>query len=92
MAKQGEPNDGAAKPKAKPRSRVAERATSRVVASGVSKSVHDDDGPSIEQLRRQRIALAAYYRAQSRGFEPGQEEADWHAAEAQIAAEDGNLQ
>ncbi len=92
MAKQVEPNDGAAKPKAKPRSRVAQRATAQVLSSTMSKSIHDDDGPSTEELRRQRIALAAYYRAQSRGFAPGHEEADWLAAEAQIAAEDGKLQ
>jgi hypothetical protein len=32
------------------------------------------------------IAEAAYYRAQSRGFEPGREEQDWLAAEADIVA------
>ena len=32
------------------------------------------------------IAEAAYYRAQSRGFEPGGETQDWLAAEAEIHA------
>lgn len=31
-----------------------------------------------------RIAAAAYFRAQERGFEPGQEIDDWLAAEAEI--------
>jgi len=33
------------------------------------------------------IARAAYFRAQSRGFEPGHEQADWLAAEAEVDAE-----
>jgi len=32
------------------------------------------------------IAEAAYYRAQSRGFEPGRETEDWLAAEAEVLA------
>jgi hypothetical protein len=35
---------------------------------------------------QQQIAEAAYYRAQSRGFQPGSEEQDWLAAEAEILA------
>jgi len=33
------------------------------------------------------IARAAYFRAQSRGFAPGDELADWLAAEAEVDAE-----
>ena len=33
---------------------------------------------------RQRIAQAAYYRAQQRGFSPGYEVEDWLAAEAEV--------
>jgi hypothetical protein len=33
------------------------------------------------------IAEAAYYRAESRGFEPGSETQDWLAAEADILAQ-----
>ena len=36
-----------------------------------------------EELR-QRIAQAAYYRAQQRGFSPGYEVEDWLAAEAEV--------
>lgn len=36
------------------------------------------------ELRAQMIAEAAYYRAESRGFEPGRDLEDWLEAEAQI--------
>jgi hypothetical protein len=39
--------------------------------------------PSQTDLQRW-IAEAAYYRAQSRGFEPGSEAQDWLAAETEI--------
>ena len=35
---------------------------------------------------QQRIAEAAYYRAERRGFAPGGETEDWLAAEAEIKA------
>lgn len=35
-----------------------------------------------------KVALAAYFIAEKRGFEPGHELDDWLAAEAQIAAVD----
>ena len=34
--------------------------------------------------RRQLIAAAAYYRAETRGFEPGHEDEDWLLAEREI--------
>lgn len=34
----------------------------------------------------QRVATAAYFRSQKRGFEPGHELDDWLAAEQEIAA------
>ncbi len=36
--------------------------------------------------RHQLIALAAYFRAEARGFAPGRELEDWLAAEQEIAA------
>jgi hypothetical protein len=36
--------------------------------------------------RQQWIATAAYFKAQRRGFAPGQEAADWIEAEAEVAA------
>jgi len=38
---------------------------------------------SAEELQ-QKIAIAAYFRAEGRNFEPGRELEDWLAAEAQI--------
>lgn len=38
--------------------------------------------------RQTRIAIAAYYRAEARGFTPGCELEDWLAAEAQVDASD----
>lgn len=38
------------------------------------------------QQRHTRIAEAAYYKAQLRGFEPGHELEDWLVAESQIDA------
>ena len=42
-----------------------------------------DDG---DCPREQMIAEAAYYRAQQRGFEPGNEMSDWLQAEADVEA------
>jgi Protein of unknown function (DUF2934) len=39
------------------------------------------------QDREQRIALAAYFIAEQRGFEPGHEMEDWLAAEIQVSQE-----
>lgn len=40
--------------------------------------------------RESRIAIAAYYRAQARGFAPGFEVEDWLAAEMEIDSASGN--
>lgn len=45
-----------------------------------------DPGRWLEE-HRPRIAEAAYYRAQQRGFVPGGEEEDWLWAEQQIRSE-----
>ena len=39
-----------------------------------------------QDLRRELIAQAAYYRAERRGFEPGHEADDWLAAEGEVDA------
>jgi hypothetical protein len=39
--------------------------------------------PGPDELRRM-IEEAAYYRAEKRGFAPGGEHDDWHAAEAEV--------
>lgn len=37
-----------------------------------------------ERARHRRIAIAAYYRAESRGFTPGGEVEDWLVAEREV--------
>ncbi len=39
---------------------------------------------AIPEDRVERIAVAAYYRSQARGFAPGREIDDWLAAEAEL--------
>ncbi|HUQ24983.1 MAG TPA: DUF2934 domain-containing protein [Burkholderiales bacterium] len=46
------------------------------------KAPRDDDSQGDDVTRR--IAEAAYYRAQQRGFEPGHELEDWIAAEREV--------
>lgn len=49
----------------------------------------DEDGRLTAQRRHEMISVAAYYRAECRGFEPGCEHEDWLAAEEEIDAMDG---
>lgn len=44
-----------------------------------------------EAWRHERIATAAYYLAEKRGFAPGHDEEDWRVAEAQIDAMDSAI-
>lgn len=45
------------------------------------------DIPSFSESREARIAEAAYWRAERRGFTPGQELEDWLNAEREVDAE-----
>lgn len=56
-------------------------------ASGQPRSSSGSD----DCRREQMIAEAAYYRAQQRGFEPGNEMSDWLQAEADVEAMLGNI-
>ncbi len=48
--------------------------------------------PSVTmEERRQWVATAAYYRAQRRGFTPGQEDMDWLEAESEVEAQIAQL-
>jgi hypothetical protein len=44
----------------------------------------DETGSNDSSQRRQRIAEAAYYKAERRGFAPGEEDRDWLDAERAI--------
>ena len=39
-------------------------------------------------LRRERIAVVAYYLSEARGFAPGHDAADWLLAQTQVDAQD----
>ena len=51
---------------------------------GVRPAAPEAEADSAE--RQVQVALAAYFIAEKRGFEPGHELDDWLAAEAQLAA------
>lgn len=59
----------------------------------IATAQHDDEIASMaariaearEAERQAKIATAAYFRAQQRGFAPGHELEDWLAAEAEMA-------
>jgi hypothetical protein len=63
----------ARKPIAKPRA---------VTPPQPSDEMHDET-QGMDEVQR-RIAVAAYYRAEQRGFEPGHELEDWIAAEKEV--------
>ena len=48
--------------------------------------IRDDEESGAPEDRRTRIAEAAYYRANRRGFTPGYEDEDWLEAEKEIDA------
>lgn len=48
--------------------------------------------PSFSENREQRIAEAAYWRAERRGFGAGQELDDWLAAEREVDEDDASRQ
>ncbi len=62
----------ARKPVAKPR-----------VAPPPPQSADDVEPQEMDEVQR-LIAVAAYYRAEQRGFEPGHELDDWIAAEKEV--------
>ena len=67
--------------------------TDRVITAneaGLGLSEADDYAPGSDAAaddRHRRIAEAAYYRAQRRGFRPGYEDEDWLEAEREIDRE-----
>lgn len=56
------------------------RRKSEITASADIASIADAGDPS------EHIAVAAYYKAQARGFAPGQEIEDWLEAEQELRA------
>ena len=75
--------------------REARRRAAHAIGNGIVGDAHHD--PDIAGLAaaevaarladyQVKVALAAYFIAEKRGFEPGHELDDWLAAEAQVAA------
>jgi len=54
--------------------------TDRAVGTHIAAGTDHADG----EARRSMIAIAAYYRAERRGFADGQAEGDWFAAEQEV--------
>ncbi len=53
--------------------------TVRKVRRTTSRNLHNNDKA---EVRRERIAIVAYYSAEKRGFKSGEEDQDWLEAEA----------
>jgi hypothetical protein len=65
-------------------------AQNEVVSHKVSKVTWQIGDGASDGERRERIAKAAYFLAERRGFEPGHEAEDWAAAELEVGGpEDG---
>jgi hypothetical protein len=73
--------EGSTKPKAAAPSR--KRASKSAEPSSTQSASDDSKGHSSSDERARRVAVAAYYRAERRGFAPGYEIEDWLAAEAE---------
>ena len=77
-------------PKAKSASKTALPSTAAARAPAVRANAKKGNaeaqaGPALSAQERQRlIALAAYFRAEKRGFAPGCELQDWVEAEAEV--------
>lgn len=70
-----------AKPQPKSTKSIKNTKTAKKPLSTLSNKSKPD--PHIED-QNNPIAVSAYYKAQARGFEPGNELADWLAAEAEV--------
>ena len=86
------------KPPRKPRAKVAAPAAAKPgpkaaakaakPAAPVKAAARKQAAPAVptQVERAQMVRMAAYFRAQQRGFAPGNEWEDWLAAEAEISA------
>lgn len=70
-----------------PASDVTSDAASESTAEVTGRTLQRRELPSFSSSREDRIAEAAYWRAERRGFQSGQEIDDWLAAEKEIDGE-----
>ena len=68
------------KTKAKAKAKAKARTTTRRPSAAATRTTLTVDD------RRKLVEIAAYYRAERRGFVPGHEDEDWLAAEAEVDA------
>lgn len=73
--------EGTTKPKAAAPPR--KRASKSAEPPSAQTASDDSKARSSSEERARRVAVAAYYRAERRGFTPGYEIEDWLAAEAE---------
>ena len=82
--------DGVVAPGKKPRGQAATRIPRSLkrepFTAAPASEAAPPDVPSFQEAREEMIRVAAYYRAEKRGFVPGMELSDWLAAEADIEA------
>jgi hypothetical protein len=87
MATQTDSSRQPTKSRANSEHRIAKNAQPEIVASTAAKVAQHDVGPPLtDEQRRELIAVAAYYLAESRNFQPGHEDEDWLAAEVRIGS------
>jgi hypothetical protein len=83
-----EPAKAPVKARAKAPAKAPAKASAKVKVTKPKPAVRMDVETSLTESDRLRmIELAAFFRAERRGFVPGFEAEDWFAAEAEIAAQ-----
>jgi hypothetical protein len=70
--------------------RLAERASTTKPLSKRTTTRHPPVQPADGLIREEWIRVAAYYRAERRGFAPGHDLEDWFAAEAGLGAREAS--
>jgi hypothetical protein len=85
MGTQMEPTPRPNRSRANSHSQNAE-AQPQIDSTAAIKVTRQDFGPLTDEQRREFIAVAAYYLAKGRNFEPGHETEDWLAAESQVGS------
>ena len=86
MATQTDPPTQPKKSRANSHGRIHQQAQPEIVANTATKVDQQVAEPLTDEQRRELIAVAAYYLAESRNFQPGHENEDWLAAEVQIGS------
>jgi hypothetical protein len=87
MATQTEPTPRPKKSRGNSHSQNAYETPREIASTTPIKVSEPRVGPVTDEQRRKLIAIAAYYLAEHRNFEPGHETEDWLAAERQVGLE-----